>query len=347
MEFLRRRLGLIFRALVSILLVAFLIRKIDWPKLWVILRTVNAEWLIVGAGCFLPVLLIVSWRWRMLLAVHGVRMNFGRIFELTMIGQFFSAFLLGTTGGDVIKIFYVARAVPAHRAAVSFTVVVDRVIGMVALLLFGVALSVTQLPLLLSTPGTKFYTGLFYLLALGGVVVSVLGCVGPIFLRSRRIRSLLDRVPFIHRGKSLIAAYEKSAHALGVNFLALIASIPSHMCITLVGYCVLRAMHLSAPLLPFCAIMAMVNMLIALPISVSGFGVREWLFGTFLGLFPQIDWNHAIAFSLAYFAVNLAWSLTGGPFYFLYRHETHTPPPKLDDVNQFSPSHETWNSYPK
>jgi uncharacterized protein (TIRG00374 family) len=331
MEFLRRRLGLIFRALVSLLLIAFLVRKIDWPKLWDILRTVDVEWLIVGACCFLPVLLIVSWRWRMLLAVHGVRMRFWRIFELTMIGQFFSAFLLGTTGGDVVKIFYVARAVPRHKAAVSFTVIVDRVIGLVALLLFGVALSVTQLPLLLSTPETKFYTGLFYLFALGGVVVSVLACVGPLFLRHQTIRSFLKRIPFIHHGASLIAAYEKTAQAVGINVLALIASIPSHLCTTLVGYCVLRAMHPAVPLLAFCSILAMVNMLIALPISISGLGVREWLFGTFLGLL-HIDWNHAIAFSLTYFAVNLLWSLTGGPFYFLYRHETHTPPPDAAEV---------------
>ena len=81
----------------------------------------------------------------MLLGVHGVHLSYWRIFELTMIGQFFSAFLLGTTGGDVIKIFYAARAVPQRRAAVAFTVIVDRVIGLVALLLFGVALSIAKL----------------------------------------------------------------------------------------------------------------------------------------------------------------------------------------------------------
>jgi uncharacterized membrane protein YbhN (UPF0104 family) len=331
MEFLRRRIGLIFRALVSVLLIAFLIRKIDWPKLWIILRTVDVGWFLIGAACFFPVLLVVSWRWRLLLGVHRVHMRFWRIFELSMIGQFFSAFLLGTTGGDVIKIFYVARAVPKHKAAVSFTVIVDRIIGMVALLLFGVALSVTQLPLLLSTPETKFYTGLFYLFALGGVAISGVACIAPLFLQHRTLRSFLKRIPFIHHGAPLMAAAEKTAEAIWTNVLALVASFPSHMCTTLMGYCVLRAMHLSVPFLAFCAILAMVNMLIALPISVSGFGVREWLFGTFLGL-VNVDWNHAIAFSLTYFAVNLLWSLAGGPFYFLYRHETHTPPPDPAEV---------------
>jgi len=331
MEFLRRRLGLIFRALVSILLVALLVRKIDWGRLWGILRTVNMELLVVGGSFFLPVLLIVAWRWRMLLAVHGVRMRFTRIFELTMIGQFFSAFLLGTTGGDVVKIFYVARAVPKHKAAVSFTVVVDRIIGMVALLLFGVALSSTQLRLFLSTPETKFYTGLFYLFALGGVAVSVLACAGPLCLRSPTFRSLLSRIPFVHHGAPLIAAYEKSARALGTNTLALLVSLPSHVCSALIGYCVIRAMHIPVPVVAFGAILAMVNMLIALPISISGFGVREWLFGTFLGLL-HIDWDHAIAFSLTNFAINLLWSAAGGPFYFLFRHETHTPPPNPAEV---------------
>ena len=76
-----------------------------------------------------------------------------------MIGQFFSTFGVGTTGGDVVKIFYVARAVPQRKAAVAFTVIVDRVIGLVALLLFGVALSFTQLPLLFSQHDTRAFTG--------------------------------------------------------------------------------------------------------------------------------------------------------------------------------------------
>ena len=293
----------------------------------------DVVWLLIGAVCFLPVLLIVSWRWRLLLAVHRVHIRFWRIFELTMIGQFFSAFLLGTTGGDVIKIFYVARAVPKHKAAVSFTVIVDRIIGMVALLLFGVALSVTQLPLLLSTSETRFYTGLFYLFALGGVAISGLSCIAPLFLQHRTLRSFLKRIPFIHHGAPLMAAAEKTAQAVWTNVFAMLASIPSHVCMTLMGYCVLCSMQLDhkVPFLPFCAIIAMVNMLIALPISVSGFGVREWLFGTFLGLL-HVDWNHAIAFSLTYFATNLLWSLAGGPFYFLYRHETHTPPPDVAEV---------------
>ncbi len=331
MEFLRRRLGLIFRALVSILFITWLIHWVDWGKLWSILRTVDADWLVGSFFCFSPVLLIVSWRWRMLLGVHGVHLHFWRIFELTMVGQFFSAFLVGTTGGDVVKIFYAARAVPQRRAAVAFTVIVDRVIGMVALLLFGVALSFTQLPLLFSKHDTKAATVTFYLFAVGGVAASVLACLGPFLMRHQALRSLIKRLPFVHRIAPLFMAYEHAARAIGTNLLALVGSIPSHMSMVLMGYCILRAMHLQPPLLAFCSVLAIVNLLIALPVSISGLGVREGLFIMFFGLF-HIDKEHAVAFSLTYFGLNLIWSMAGGPFYFLYRHETHAPPPDVAEV---------------
>lgn len=317
----------------SVLLIAWLIRKIDWVKFWNIVRTADVHWLIAAFICFIPVLFICSWRWRMLLNVHGVRLRFWRVFELNMIGQFFSAFLLGTTGGDVIKIFYVARAVPDRKAAVGFTVVVDRVIGMIALLLFGAAIAIPNIQLLISRHDTKVYTVIFFLLALAGVSGSILACFGPALLQHPAIRSLVKRLPMAHRGVSIFAAYEKTARAVGINVIALIGSIPSHMCIVLMGWCILQALGLHPALLTFGAIMAIVNMLIALPISIAGLGVREVLFVTFLGLIG-IDPDYAAAFSLTYFTLNLGWSLVGGPFYFLYRHETHAPPP---DVAQVEP----------
>ena len=333
MEFIRRRLGLIVRIVVSAGLIGYLVTKVNWTQLWTIVRTMSVGWLAVGFLCFAPVLIIVSWRWRQLLAVHGVKLPVWRCFELNMIGQFFSAFLLGTTGGDVFKIFYVARAVPQRKAAVGFTVIVDRVIGMVALLLIGVALSLTQLPLLLSKPGTRVTTGTFYLFALGGVGACLVATVAPYVLRYEALRNLVKKLPFVHRGASIFNAYEDAAHAIGTNLLALAISIPSHISIMGMGYCILLAMHKTPPLLAFCSILMIVNLLIALPVSISGFGVREGLFIMFFALLG-IDRDHAFAFSLTFFALNLLWSLIGGLFYLLYRHETHEPPPSKAEAEE-------------
>jgi len=333
MEFLRRRLGLILQTVVSALIIAWLMRIVDWRLVWSHVRTMDPVWIAASLLCFAPVLLIVSWRWRMLLSVHAVHLRFWRIFELTMIGQFFSAMGVGTTGGDVIKIFYAARAVPQRQAAVAFTIIVDRVIGLVALLLFGVILSLPNLRLLLSHHDTKVATATFYLFALGGIAASALACVSPFVLNSRTLRGLIKKLPLIHRGASLFMAYEHTARAIRINLIALAGSMPSHVCSTLMGYCVLRAMHLQPEpdFLTSCAIIAIVNMLIALPVSVAGLGVRESLYIMFFALLG-IDKDHAFAFSITCFALTLLWSLAGGPFYFLYRHETHTPPPDVAEV---------------
>jgi uncharacterized protein (TIRG00374 family) len=330
MEFLRRRLGLIFRALVSLLFVYLVARSADWEKVWSNVRTMDVHWLLAGFLVFSPVLLITSWRWRLLLGVHGVHLPYWRIFELNMIGQFFSAFLVGTTGGDFVKIFYVARAVPHHKAAVAFTVVVDRVVGLIAMLFFGVVLSFTQLPLLLSHPYTRFFTGIFYLFAVGGLVASVGATVAPYFLKRPAIRDFFKRLPLAHRASSVFSAYERTARSFTTNLTALLVSIPSNMCIVFMGYCIMRAMHLQPPLLAFCSILTMVNMLIALPISIAGLGVREQLFKTFLAL-VLIDKDHAFTFSITFFVLNLAWSLVGGLFYLMYRNETHTPAPHVTE----------------
>jgi uncharacterized protein (TIRG00374 family) len=334
MEFLRRRLGLIFRILVSALVVIWLARNIQWQEAWDNIRTMDLKWIVAGFFCFTPVLLIVSWRWRMLLGVHGVHIPFWRVFELTMIGQFFSTVGVGTTGGDVVKIFYAARAVPQRRAAVAFTIIVDRVIGLVALLLFGTALSLPYWSLFFSQHGTRVATVTFYFFALGGVVASILACFGPFVLRSQALRALINKLPFIHRIEPLFMAYEHTAKALGINLLALVGSLPSHVCGMMMGYCILRAMHLPHPpdFLMVCAIIAIVNMLIALPIAISGVGVREILFKMYLGL-VGIDAAHAIPFSLTFFGLSILWCLIGGPFYFLYRHQTHTPAPDVAEVD--------------
>jgi uncharacterized protein (TIRG00374 family) len=331
MEFLRRRIGLILRAVVSLVAIWWVVHSNDWTKVWNHARAMDFRWLLAGALCFLPTLLVVSWRWRLLLSVHGVQMRLWRVFELNMIGQFFSTVGVGTTGGDVFKIFYVTRAVPGKKTAVAFTVIADRIIGLLALLLFGVALSFTKLNLLLSSNSTRPFTKTFYLFALLGAAGAIGASLSPYLLKKPWIAALVDRLPFAHRSKKLIAALERTAQALGTNLVALLISIPSHMSITLMGYCVLRAMNLQPDILAFCSILAIVNMLIALPVSISGIGVREYLFTSFFALLG-IDGERAVTFSLTYFALNILWSLAGGPFYFLYRHETHTPPPDVAEV---------------
>ena len=335
MEFLRRRLGLIVRCVVSLLAVAYVIHTYDWveglgqyPDDELLAGSWRA-WFASSRRCS-----IVSWRWGLLLGVHDVKLRFWRVFELTMIGQFFSTVGVGATGGDVFKIFYVARAVPDRRTAVAFTVIVDRVIGLLALLFFGGVLASSKLALLFSESA---YQGVHrHVLSLRDRRRGGFHCwpAGAVFFELGRFSSRWGATAAWRiAGKSSSPPTIARRARVGTNMLALIVTIPSHFAHH--GDGLLRhagdgSKH--PDFLTFCAIVAIVNLLIALPVSISGIGIRELLFPMFLRPDRYSERQGRHVFAITYFALCTVWNVAGAPFYFLYRHETHTPPPNVDEV---------------
>jgi len=73
----------------------------------------------------------------LLLKVIGLRMKFVPILKLTMIGNFFNMVIPGTVGGDLVKGFYLTRHEDTSRGRSSGIVAIDRVVGLIALSLFG------------------------------------------------------------------------------------------------------------------------------------------------------------------------------------------------------------------
>ncbi len=68
----------------------------------------------------------------MLLKVQGIDMGWWRTLRVYFIGAFFNLFLLGSTGGDIMKIFSAMRET-ASKSAALLSVMVDRMMGLVAL----------------------------------------------------------------------------------------------------------------------------------------------------------------------------------------------------------------------
>ena len=69
-------------------------------------------------------------RWWMLLRVQNAGLALKRVAQFYMVGAFFNVFLLGSTGGDAVKLFYVLRGSdPRKRAGIILSVVMDRLAG--------------------------------------------------------------------------------------------------------------------------------------------------------------------------------------------------------------------------
>ena len=78
-----------------------------------------------------------SVRWRGLLDAKGAHLSFKRVFELNMIGNFFNIALPGAVSGDFVKAVFVAKQFPEKRTPVFGSIVLDRVLGMSAMVFVG------------------------------------------------------------------------------------------------------------------------------------------------------------------------------------------------------------------
>jgi len=293
-------------------------------ELWQTLSQVQPLALAGSLLCVLLTILLNVARWRMVLEVQGLHLPWGRAAGITFVAQFFNAFLLGSTGGDVIKALYAARETHHKKAEAVVTVFVDRLLGLWAMLLFAALMMIPNASLLwrrqeLGAPA------LMILLMLGGASV-VLGVAfwSGLSRRFPRARQWLRKLP---KGELLERSLDACRH-FGKSRGFLLKTLALSLLVNVA--CVLQMMVLSAGLGvsissgAWLVIVPMIFCISALPITPSGLGVRENLFVLMLAV-PEIHVLKTIALSLSLlaYAGSLFWSLAGGMVYLSLKKKEH------------------------
>jgi len=323
----KRILWLAVRLLVVAGLVAYVVSRTDAGQALDMARRLRANgWLALAAlGVMMIQAPLSAIRWRLLLAVQGIRLPFFESLRLTYIGWFFNNWMPGATGGDLIKAYYIARQ--THRKAEAVTVVfLDRVIGLVALCMMGaaaVAVSYSDERVRLAQV----------------LVVAFLGAVaaGGIVFYSSRIRSLLrvgrffnrlKRWPLVLRVERALFLYREHkrqvAVAVAYSWLVQAAGV-------LAIWWVAAALGSRAAWYQYFVNMPVVWIGWSLVPVPGGFGVAETLVQRLFGpdvlgggtaMAPAEAATLALGMILAYRVVQMAASLPGAVLYLARRTET-------------------------
>lgn len=128
-------------------------------------------------------MVVCGLRWRVLAGVLGVNLSRMEAVSLSMQGYFFSLVMPSAIGGDLVKIGVLSsRAKPGTKVEGAFSILMDRIVGMIAMFLLLLVVTFPAIPILLKvelpglplTPAMKYCgIGLIYLCTLAGLGASV------------------------------------------------------------------------------------------------------------------------------------------------------------------------------
>ena len=296
----RIRLWLFTKLSISLLLIAILVTQLDGKAAFDRLVQLSPLTAMATIGCFFLQALLMSWRWRLLLRIIGFPLSFKETTRNLMIGLFFNQTLPSSIGGDVARVLLVSqRGIPMTRAATS--VMFDRACGLFTLLILALAGQLI-LPIHLKIESLEY--------AIYGIAVfsSATGLV--VFFFDRLLQ------PFqrwrVFRFMSQIALDGHTIFMqLGPSIKIFIISLTAQLMMLFGVYILARGLQIEVEFGWILATMPVVFLIMAIPISIAGWGVREGIMVVVLGTLG-IASSQALALSILLGLMLAAVGLPGG-----------------------------------
>lgn len=271
------------RFVVAALLLAWLFSRFPLGHVGAVLAGASPGPLLVGAAAAIGAHLLASLRLSLIAGHHGFELSFGEACGVNFAAAFYGLTVPGgNLAGGAVRIYRLAEGSRAVAAVAG--VFADRVHATFGMLLFGLAFWAAdpraEPPVLgLALAGLTAALPVLYLLVRRG---------SPIAARlPAKWNRALGREAEVPAGATVrLVGITLAAQLLGLVAVASAAA----------------AIGLPLPILTLGWIRTAVMVVVMLPVSISGFGVRE---GALVALLAQygVPGEHAVAFSLLIFAV--------------------------------------------
>ena len=282
-------------------------------------RTAAGHWpmLILALFLFGSCLFLVSIRWKLLLSAQGLELSLRRTMELYFIGHFFNSFLLGATGGDIVKAFYASRETHHKKAEAVATIAMDRIVGLCALVALVVVIMLLRLQFFLAHPETRLALLFFFGLLAAAVCGTLLVFHQDLFERIPMLKRIKEQTAFGSILARVYTAFQIVVKHPRVLWQTLVLSLANHLMVIMSGVVLGHALEIQLPFWDFFTTLPIINAVAAVPLTPGGLGTREATAAFLLGVFGVAK-SRAVLLSLLMYGNTLAWSLVGGVVYMIY-----------------------------
>lgn len=326
----KHRLAAIAQLLLGLALLALVARHLDrsgeLQHLGAAFQSALIRWplLLLGFAGFGVCLFVCALRWQIILRAQQFDLPFRRTTTLYLIGQFFNAFMLGATGGDLVKALYVARETHHQKTEIVTSIFIERAFGLLAIIALAPLSMLLRRAEFWNHPGAR----VMLLIFAGLLLTTVVGLL-VIFGGNR-----FEQLPFLRRlGKShrigdiirrVYDAFHMTMRHRGLLTRAILLSALNHLAFVASACAFGHAAGLSLGVTGYLAAFFAINLASAIPITPSGIGTRETAALVLLGALGVPD-AQAVTVSLMLYGTLLAWSLIGGIVYGITAFRSQKP----------------------
>jgi glycosyltransferase 2 family protein len=297
------------RLAIAVGLTAYLLWRNDPAAIARAVSGANANWLLAACALVVVDRALMAWRWLALLRpVMSTPLPLGAVMRIFFVSSFVGSFLPASVGSDALRAYGLRdHDVPGSAAVAS--VVMDRSLGVVAILLVGL---VSVMALTVPVP-----LGVYVVLLAGGAASLALASVifvDPVGDLVGRLMARLPGAPVRAVGASLLVAVRTYRHHHAALAGVLAASIAVQALRVLQGWGLGRAMGIEAGLAVYFVAIPVVLLIMLLPITINGLGTGQaaflWTFGAAGVARPE-----ALALSILFIALGVLGNLPGGVLY--------------------------------
>jgi len=302
----KRILRLAATLLVTSLALAYILTQVHVVRTWHIVENASIPWLLLSAALTLVTVPPMGLRWKLLMRARGVYESVAWLTRAYFVSYAVGQVLPTSVGGDASRIFETARRHPGQITPITGSVLLERALGLAVTLVLagvGLVLAIGRYPI-----GT--YIGVEILF------IVVVGLAGFVFF-SRRVRARLRfALPYAQRFRleTPARAVYDGLHGYRDHpgTLLQVSLITAAAQLSRVGaiYASARAVGIELGLLPYVVLGPLLFLVMLVPFTINGIGVREAFFISFLGKLG-VSHDQAFATGFLFFVMTILLALPG------------------------------------
>ena len=304
------KIVVLLKIVVSLGLISILVSQVDFNEIINILINVNLTMIICAIVLLTIQVFIAATRWKFVLKCQKITLDYKNTLQILWSGLFFNQAMPSSVGGDVIRGYYLkAQGITLGRATIG--VLMDRLFGMVGLVL----LVLISLPLLFELVNDP--------IARTGVLLISLGISFALLLIffTDKLPGNFSHLRVIRVFYSLSQDGRRCITKRYNGPIIIVISVLIHLISVVAVITIAIGLELNIDWGGFLLIVPLVGLMMVVPISIAGWGVREGAMVVGFG-YLGVASEAALALSILYGLSMLLVALPGGVVWAFKRSHT-------------------------